>query len=49
MSYDLPLASVHAAMTYYYDHREEIDRRTAESRTLVEELKRNMMGRIEYI
>ncbi|WP_265578699.1 hypothetical protein [Planktothrix mougeotii] len=28
-------------MTYYYDHREEIDRRTAESRTLVEELKRN--------
>jgi uncharacterized protein (DUF433 family) len=39
--YDLELASVHAAMTYYYDHREEIDRRTAESRTLVEELKRN--------
>jgi uncharacterized protein (DUF433 family) len=24
--YDLELASVHAAMTYYYDHREEIDR-----------------------
>lgn len=39
--YDLPLASVHAAMTYYYDRREEIDRRTAESRKLVEELKRN--------
>ena len=39
--YDLPLASVHAAMTYYYDHREEIDHRTAESRILVEELKRN--------
>ncbi|CAC5341451.1 MULTISPECIES: DUF433 domain-containing protein [Planktothrix] len=39
--YDLPLASVHAAMTYYYDHREEIDRRTAESRARVEELKRN--------
>jgi hypothetical protein len=37
----LPLASVHAAMTYYYDHREEIDRRTAESRILVEQLKRN--------
>jgi len=37
--YDLPLASVHAAMTYYYDRREEIDRRTAESRAIVEELK----------
>ncbi|MGB3262535.1 MAG: DUF433 domain-containing protein [Microcoleus sp.] len=39
--YDLPLASVHAAMTYYYDRREEIDRHTAESRAIVEELKRN--------
>ena len=38
--YDLPLASVHA-MTYYYDRREEIDRHTAESRAIVEELKRN--------
>ena len=33
-------ASVHAAMTYYYDNREEIDRRTAESDAFVEELKR---------
>ena len=39
--YDLSLASVHAAMTYYYDHRSEIDRHTAESRMRVEELKRN--------
>ena len=39
--YDLSLASVHAAMAYYYDHREEIDRRTAESLAWVEELKRN--------
>lgn len=23
--YDVSLASLHAAMTYYYDHREEID------------------------
>jgi len=29
-------------MTYYYDRREEIDRHTAESRCLVEELKRNI-------
>lgn len=23
--YDIPLAAAHAAMVYYYDHREEID------------------------
>ncbi|NEQ67677.1 MAG: DUF433 domain-containing protein [Symploca sp. SIO2D2] len=28
--YDLSLASVHAAMTYYYDHREELETRRAE-------------------
>ena len=28
--YDLSLASVHAAMTYYYDHREEFETRRAE-------------------
>lgn len=39
--YNLSLASVHAALAYYYDHREEIDRRTAESDAFVEELKRN--------
>ena len=39
--YDLSLASVYAAMAYYYDHREEIDRHTAESAALVEEMKRN--------
>jgi uncharacterized protein (DUF433 family) len=38
--YNLSPASVHAAMTYYYENREEIDRRTAESDAFVEELKR---------
>jgi uncharacterized protein (DUF433 family) len=38
--YNLSPASVHAAMTYYYEHREEIDRRTAESDAFIEELKR---------
>jgi uncharacterized protein (DUF433 family) len=38
--YNLSPASVHAAMTYYYEHREEIDSRTAESDAFVEELKR---------
>ncbi|WP_287296218.1 hypothetical protein [Moorena sp. SIO2C4] len=28
-------------MAYYYDHREEIDRHTAESAAFVEEMKRN--------
>ena len=38
--YNLSPASVHAAMTYYYDHREEIDRHTAELDAFIEELKR---------
>ncbi len=29
--YQLSLASVHAAMAFYYDHREEIDQRIASS------------------
>lgn len=39
--YNLSLASVHAAMAYYYDHQAEIDRNTAESEALVEEIRRN--------
>ena len=39
--YDLSLASVHAAMAYYYDRREEIDRHTAETEAIVEEMRRN--------
>jgi uncharacterized protein (DUF433 family) len=39
--YDLSLASVYAAMAYYYDHREEIDRHTAESKAFVEQLRHN--------
>lgn len=34
--YQLTLASVHAAMAFYYDHREEIDRRTAQAEALAE-------------
>jgi len=39
--YDLSKAAVYAAMAYYYDHREEIERHTAESEALVEEMRRN--------
>jgi uncharacterized protein (DUF433 family) len=34
--YDLTLADVYAAMAYYYDHREEIERQLAEEREFVE-------------
>ena len=33
--YDLLLASVYAAMAYYFDHRDEIDSRTAKEEELV--------------
>ena len=36
--YDLPLAAVYAALAYYFDHREEIDRRIKEDAEFVEEL-----------
>ncbi len=39
--YDLSLASVYAAMAYYYDHRQDIDRHTAESEAYVEQIRRN--------
>ncbi|MHC5671550.1 DUF433 domain-containing protein [Nostoc sp.] len=34
--YQLSLASVHAAIAFYYDHREEIDQRTAEAKAFAE-------------
>jgi uncharacterized protein (DUF433 family) len=37
--YDLSLASVHAALAYYFDNRAEIDQRTAEDEAFAEELR----------
>lgn len=34
--YQLTLASVHAAMAFYYDNRQEIDQRIAETEAFVE-------------
>lgn len=34
--YQLSLAMVHAAMAFYYDHREEIDQRIAEAEAFAE-------------
>ena len=39
--YDLPLAAVHAAMSYYYDHRSEIDQRIEQDEAFVEAFRRN--------
>ena len=37
--YDLTLADVHAALAYYFDHREEIDARMTEDRAFAEALR----------
>ena len=37
--YDLTLADVYAALAYYFDHREEIDRRIAEDHAFAEALR----------
>jgi uncharacterized protein (DUF433 family) len=39
--YDLRLATVYAAMAYYYDHRAEIDQRIAEDIAFAEAFRRN--------
>ena len=38
--YDLPLASVYAALAYYHDHRAEIDAEIAASDAFVAEVRR---------
>lgn len=40
-TYDLPLAAVYAAMAYYYDHKDEIDRSLDEEEALAEAFKKN--------
>lgn len=39
--YDLPLAAIHAAMAYYYDHRAEIDQSIEEDQAFAEAFRRN--------
>jgi uncharacterized protein (DUF433 family) len=39
--YDLPLAAVHTALAYYYDHRVEIDRSIEEDEAFEEAFRRN--------
>jgi len=37
--FDVPLAGVYAAMTYYYDHKNEIDRSIEEGNQFAEEFR----------
>jgi uncharacterized protein (DUF433 family) len=39
--YDLTPAQVHAALAYYFDHREEIDRSLAEDQEIADSLRQN--------
>ncbi|WP_283754102.1 DUF433 domain-containing protein [Roseofilum acuticapitatum] len=45
--YELSLASVYAAMAYYFDHRSEIEARLQEDRELVERLKSNHSSKLQ--
>jgi uncharacterized protein (DUF433 family) len=47
VTYNLSLAQVHAALAYYYSHREEIDRATRESDAQLEELKKLYPSRLQ--
>ena len=39
---DLSLAQIHAALTYYYDHQEEIDREIERGMEKAEEIKKRL-------
>lgn len=46
-AYELSLAAVHAAMSYYYDHREDIDAELAKGVALAKELKQKYPSRLQ--
>jgi uncharacterized protein (DUF433 family) len=45
--YDLPLAAVHAALAYYYDHRDAIEARRREDDACAAELRRHYPSRLQ--
>jgi uncharacterized protein (DUF433 family) len=47
VEYNLSLAEVYAALAYYFDHREEIDRRTAEDDAFAEEYMKHNPSRFQ--
>lgn len=44
--YDLSLADVHAALTYYFDHRTEIDHGIREGEALAEKLREQVPSKL---
>jgi uncharacterized protein (DUF433 family) len=44
--YDLSLADIHAALAYYYDHREEIDRAIRDDETFIAEMRRRTPSKL---
>ena len=44
--YDLSLGEIYAALSYYHDHREEINRSIEEGNAFVEELKRKTPSKL---
>ena len=45
-AYDLSLADVHGALTYYFDHRDAIDRQIAEADALADALRTSTPSKI---
>jgi uncharacterized protein (DUF433 family) len=47
-TYDLDPAAVHAAMAYYYDHREEVDKAIEEDRAFADALRERNPSRLQH-
>ncbi len=45
-AHDLTLADVHAALAYYFDHQEEIDRDLAESQAFVDSVRKSFPSKL---
>lgn len=46
--YELSLADIHAALTYYFDNREEIDQSIHEDNIFAENLKNTTHSKVKY-
>jgi uncharacterized protein (DUF433 family) len=44
--YDLSLADIYAALAYYFDHRQDIDRAIVESNAFIETLKQGIPSKL---
>lgn len=45
--YELTLADVYAALTYYFDHRDEMDRSIAEGEAFAESLRQHVPSKVQ--